>query len=145
MPHPRIEIDAAAPDAQKVMARLDAYVSSLGLEAPLLELVRYRASQVNGCALCLDMHSRDARAAGESEHRLFVLSAWREAPLFTARERAALGWTEAVTRVSDGQVPDAVYQEVRPHFTDEELAALTLAVIAINGWNRLAVSLRMVP
>src|SRR5688500_16550441 len=109
MSHPRIEIESVAPDAVGVMSRLDVYVGGLGVEPGLMELIRYRASQINGCALCLEMHSRDARAGGESEQRLFVLSAWRETPYFTPRERAALSWTEAVTRVSDGNVPDSVY------------------------------------
>jgi len=102
-------------------------------------------SQINGCAYCIDMHSKDARAEGESEQRLYALSAWRETPFFTDRERAALAWTEAVTLISDGHVPDAVYEEVRQRFSDEELVNLTLTVIRINGWNRLAIAFRAVP
>ena len=113
-----------------------------GFDERLLDLVRMRASQVNGCAYCLDMHSKDARAAGETEQRLYGLSAWEEAPYYTPRERAALAWTEAVTRVADTHVPDAVYEEVRPHFTDKELVDLTYAVMAINAWNRLAIAFR---
>jgi AhpD family alkylhydroperoxidase len=104
-----------------------------------------RASQINGCAYCLDMHSKDARAAGETEQRLYTLDAWRETPFFTDRERAALAWTEALTLVSQTHVPDAVFEEVRPHFSDEELANLSLAVVAINGWNRLMIAFRAVP
>jgi AhpD family alkylhydroperoxidase len=115
------------------------------LELSLIELVKMRASQINGCAYCIDMHSKDARAEGESEHRLYALSAWRETPFFTDRERAALAWTEAVTLVADGHVPDEVYDEVRPQFSDEELVNLTMAVVTINGWNRLAVAFRAVP
>jgi AhpD family alkylhydroperoxidase len=113
-----------------------------GLETNLLDLVRLRASQINGCAYCIDMHSKDLRAEGESEQRLYLLDAWREAPFDSDRERAALAWTEAVTLVADGHVPDEVYDEVRRHFTDDELARLTLAVVAINGWNRFAIAFR---
>jgi AhpD family alkylhydroperoxidase len=107
--------------------------------------VKMRASQINGCAFCLDMHSKDARAAGETEQRLYALDAWRETPFFTDRERAALAWTEAVTRVSETHVPDEIYETVRQHFTEKELVDLTLAIVAINGWNRLAISFRSVP
>jgi AhpD family alkylhydroperoxidase len=118
------------------------YVHECGLEASLLELVRMRASQINGCAYCLDMHSKDARAAGETEQRLYLLSAWREAPCYTARERAALAWTEALTLIAEDQVPDAVYDEARQYFSEQELVNLSVAVVAINGWNRLAISFR---
>ncbi|MGH7023823.1 MAG: carboxymuconolactone decarboxylase family protein, partial [Caulobacteraceae bacterium] len=117
--------------------------SSLG--SPLLNLVKTRASQINGCAHCLDMHTKDARAEGESEQRLYALDAWRETPYFDARERAALEWTEAVTRVADTHVPDGVYEQVKEHFSEEELVDLTLAVALINMWNRLNVSFRTVP
>jgi AhpD family alkylhydroperoxidase len=128
------------------MLALETFVKkSSKLEPPLLELVRMRASQINGCAFCLDMHSKDARAAGESEQRLYTLNAWRETPFFTDRERAALEWTEAVTLVAGEHVPDAVYEEVRRHFSDEELVNLTLAVVTINGWNRLSIAFRAVP
>ena len=116
-----------------------------GLEKPLLELVRLRASQINGCAYCIDMHTKDARAAGETEQRLYGLDAWREAPYYSARERAALEWTEAVTLVVDEHVPDRVYDTVRAHFSEKELADLTVAVVAVNAWNRLAIALRAVP
>src|SRR6478672_6660137 len=129
----RIDYKQVAPDGYRMMLGLEAYVRSSGIEHPLLELVKTRVSQINGCAFCLDMHTQDARAAGETEQRLYALSAWRETPFFTDRERSALAWTEAVTRL-DGHVPDAVYDEVRPHFTDKELADLTWAVVAINGW-----------
>jgi len=118
---------------------------SSGLEPALLELVKMRASQINGCAYCLDMHSKDARAAGESEQRLYVLDAWREASFYSARERAALEWAEAVTRVMDTHVPDEVHERVAQHFDEQELLALTLAVVAINSWNRLAISSRVEP
>jgi len=111
----------------------------------MLELIKIRGSQINGCAYCLDMHTKDARALGETEQRIYALNAWRETPFFSERERAALEWTEAVTRVSDGQVPDAVYDAVARHFTEAELVALTFAVVAINSWNRLAIAFRAVP
>ncbi len=114
-----------------------------GLEPLLLELVKMRASQINGCAFCLDMHTKDARAMGETEQRLYLLPAWRETELYSERERAALAWTEALTEIADERVPDEVYAAVRPHFTDDELAYLTLAVVAINSFNRFNVALRM--
>lgn len=142
---PRIDYAKVAPGAVRAMRGLETYVHDSGLEQGLLELVKTRASQLNACAYCLDMHTKDARAAGETEQRLYALNAWRETPFYTARERAALAWTEAVTLVSDSHVPDAVYDEARGQFTEEELVQLTMAVIAINGWNRLAVSMRTVP
>jgi AhpD family alkylhydroperoxidase len=114
-------------------------------EESLLNLVRLRASQINGCAYCLDMHWKDLRALEETEQRLYSLSAWAECPYYTARERAALAWTESVTLVADGQVPDRVYDRVRPHFSEKELADLTLALAAINAWNRLSIAARLVP
>lgn len=141
---PRLNYANVAPEPLKAMYGLEAYLRGCGLEHGLLELVKTRASQLNGCAFCLDMHTQDARAAGETEQRLYALSAWRETPFFTARERAALAWTEAVTTL-DGHVPDAAYEEVRSHFSDKELADLTWAVVAINGWNRVAIGLRAVP
>ena len=114
-----------------------------GLEPKLQELVKMRASQINGCAFCLDMHTKDARAMGETEQRLYLLPAWRETELYTERERAALAWTEALTEIADERVPDEVYAEVRPHFTDDELAYLTLAVVAINSFNRFNIAMRM--
>jgi AhpD family alkylhydroperoxidase len=142
---PRIDHRKAAPGAINAMLGLEKYVSQSRLEPSLLELIRFRASQINGCAYCLDMHSKDARARGESEQRLYALSAWRETPFFTDRERAALEWTEAITLISEGHAPDAVYEEVRKRFTEEELVNLTLAIVAINGWNRLAIGFRAVP
>lgn len=141
----RIDITKAAPEAYQAMAGLGKYVRQSGLEQPLLELVRMRSSQINGCAFCLDMHSKDARAAGETEQRLYALNAWRETPLYTERERAALAWTEAVTLVSQSHVPDEVYEFVRKQFSEKELVDLTLAIAEINAWNRIAISLRAVP
>ena len=131
--------------AMRAMFGLGRYLDQSGLEESLLELVRTRASQINGCAYCLDMHIKDARARGESEQRLYLLDAWRECPIYSERERAALLWTEAVTLIADDRVPDAVYEEVRKSFSDNELLALTMAVIAINAWNRLNIALRTGP
>ena len=141
----RIDYANVAPDGAKAMWALENYVHSCGLEASLLELVKFRASQINGCAYCIDMHTKDARARGETEQRLYALSAWRETPFFTDRERAALAWTEAVTNVAQTNVPDNIYELAREHFSDKELVDLTMAIVAINGWNRLAVSFRKVP
>jgi AhpD family alkylhydroperoxidase len=138
----RIDYSAAPPGAMRAMMGLEDYVRGCGLEAALLELVRLRASHINGCAYCIDMHTKDARARGESEQRLYLLDAWRESPFYTERERAALEWTEAVTLVTEGHVPDEVYERVRGQFEEVELANLTLAVVAINGWNRLCISFR---
>ena len=118
------------------------YVNSSGLDHRLLELVKMRTSQLDGCAYCIDMHTKDARAAGETEQRLYLLDAWRETPLYSERERAALEWTEAVTRVADSYVPDEVFAAAREHFSEEELVNLTIAVIATNGWNRLMIAFR---
>ena len=142
---PRIEYAKVATAGIEAMRGLESYVRRSGLEPALLELVKLRASQINGCAYCIDMHTKDARARGESEQRLYALSAWRETPFFSDRERAALAWTEAVTRIADGHAPDEVFELVRKHFHDKELVDLTLAVVAINGWNRLAISFRAVP
>jgi AhpD family alkylhydroperoxidase len=139
---PRMKDITKYPGALKAMMGLQNYVNECGLEHSLMELVKMRASQINGCAYCLDMHSKDARAAGETEQRLYLLDAWREAPFYSERERAALEWTEAVTLVRDGHVPDDVYESVREHFSEEELVNLTLAVVAINGWNRIQISFR---
>jgi|SRR5436190_13023158 len=133
----------AAPDAFKAMLALSAATKNSGLEPKLLELVKIRASQINGCAYCLDMHTQDARALGETEQRINLLAAWREAPFYTDRERAALSWTEAVTRIADTHVPDDVYDEVRAHFSEKETVDLNWAVVAINAWNRIAVSFRI--
>src|SRR6266700_798198 len=130
---PRLDVQNIAPQAYRAMAGLEAYIRNSGLEPSLLELIKLRASQINGCAYCIDMHTKDARAGGETEQRLYGLTAWRETPFYTDRERAALAWTEAVTLVSDGPVPDALYQEARRHFSEKELVDLTLALIAINA------------
>jgi AhpD family alkylhydroperoxidase len=140
----RIDYQKITPDAVRAMYGLGKYLAACGLEPSLLELVKLRASQLNGCAYCLDMHSQDARAQGEAEQRLYTLSAWRETPFFSERERAALAWTEAVTHISGG-VSDALYAEARQHFDEKELTDLTWAVVAINSWNRVAISLRAVP
>lgn len=141
---PRIDYRKIAPEALQALWGVERYVHGSKIERPLLELVKLRASMINGCAYCVDMHSKDARAAGESEQRLYAVSVWREAPFFTPRERAALAWTEAVTLVSAGHVPDEVYQDVREYFDERELIDLTMAVIAINAWNRLAIAFRAV-
>ena len=138
----RIDYTRAAPDAFKALLATEREVHRSGLEASLLELVKMRASQINGCAYCLDMHSKDARAAGETEQRLYLLNAWREAPFYSDRERAALAWTEAVTRIGEAGVSDALFDAVRQHFDDKGIVDLTLAVIAINGWNRMAIAFR---
>jgi AhpD family alkylhydroperoxidase len=138
----RIDYRRVFPEALRAMIGLEGAVRESGLEPALLELVRMRASQLNGCAYCLDMHSKDARARGESEQRLYVLSAWREAPLYSDRERAALAWCEALTLLPGSGAPDAVFEEVAGHFDEEQIVALTLAIVAINGWNRFAVGLR---
>ena len=141
----RIDPAKVAPGAYHAMLGLEQYLHQSGLETPLLLITKLRASQVNGCAYCIDMHWKDLRAIGETEQRLYGLDAWRESPYYTDRERAALAWTEAVTVITDGHVSDEVYDEVRPHFSERELADLTLAVATINAWNRLAISLRAEP
>ncbi len=130
-------------DAGRAMLTLQRAVEASGLEHSLLELVKIRASQINGCAYCIDMHTKDARAAGETEQRIYALSAWHEAPFFTARERAALAWTDAVTLVADTHVPDDVHERVRAVIDEPDLVALTWALVAINGWNRLAIAFRL--
>jgi len=141
----RLDYRSAAPKAMAAMAELERQVRSTDLGKPLLELVRARASQINGCAYCLDMHTKDARAEGETEQRLYMLSVWRETSIFTERERSALAWTEAITRIADGAISDAVYQDALRYFGEKALVDLTLAVIAINGWNRLAIAFQMKP
>jgi AhpD family alkylhydroperoxidase len=131
--------------AYRAMRGLGAAVKESGLERSLLELVKVRVSQLNGCGYCIDMHTKDARAAGEAEQRLYLLPVWREAPVYSERERAALAWAEAVTRLGEGGVPDAVYDRAKAAFSDSELVALTLAVVEINGWNRFAISFNAVP
>src|SRR5574337_2114653 len=138
----RIDYPNVWPQAIEAMLGLERAVHESALEPELLELVKMRASQLNGCAYCLDMHSKDARAAGETDQRLHVLAAWREAPFYSARERAALAWAEAVTLLSTNDLPDALYEEVRAQFDDKTMVDLTLAIIAINGWNRLAIGFR---
>ncbi len=130
----------AAPGAYKAMLDLEQYVRGSGLEHSLFELVKTRASQINGCAYCLDMHTKAARAAGETEQQLYLLPAWREAPFYSARERAALAWTEAVTQLGPHGVSNELYRATREHFDGKALVDLTMAIIAINGWNRLAVA-----
>ena len=142
---PRINIKSASPGALNAMLGLEAYLGQCGLDATLLDLIKLRVSQINGCAYCIDMHWKDLRAAGETEQRLYGLDAWRESPYYTERERAALAWAEAVTRVTEGHVPDEVFEEAHRHFNDEELANLTLGVVAINGWNRLSIAYRTTP
>ena len=141
----RIDFYTSSPDAIKAMLGLEKRINACALEKPLVELVRLRASQINGCAYCMDMHSADARKAGEDERRMATLVAWRETPFFSARERAALAWTEAVTLVSSSHVPDAVWDAVQPHFSPEEITDLTLLVVAINGWNRFSIAFRKMP
>jgi len=140
---PRANYQKAAPEVYQSMLASHATVGKSGLPGGLVDLVYYRVSQINGCAFCLDMHSKDLRARGETEQRLYLVSAWREAAhLYDARERAALAWAEAVTRLVDQEVPEEVYEEAKAQFSDAELAQLTLAVVAINGWNRLSIAFR---
>jgi AhpD family alkylhydroperoxidase len=141
----RIDLMHVNPGVIKAMLGLERQIRQAGLDRALLDLVRMRASQINGCAYCLDMHSKDARASGETEQRLYGLDAWRETPYYSERERAALEWTEALTLVAETRVPDDVYERVRAQFSEDELVHLTLAVVAINGWNRLNVAARTVP
>jgi AhpD family alkylhydroperoxidase len=142
---PRLDLFKAAPGPLKAMLALQDHVNNSGLEHSLQELVKTRASQINGCAFCLHMHTRDARAAGELEERLYLLNAWRESPLYNERERAALGYTEALTRLSEtANVPDDVYNALKASFTEDEMVELTLAINAINAWNRFNVAFRTV-
>jgi AhpD family alkylhydroperoxidase len=141
----RIDFTNVNPGILQAMLGLERQVRHAGFDSKLLDLVRMRASQINGCAYCLDMHSKDARANGETEQRLYGLEAWRETPYYSERERAALEWTESLTLVSETHVPDDVFERVRKQFSDDELAHLSLAIVAINGWNRLNVAARTVP
>lgn len=141
----RLDFAAADKETYRVMAAVETHIAKGTLDHLLKELVRLRASQINGCAFCLDMHVADARKAGESERRLATVSAWRETPFFTDKERAALEWTESVTLLADSRVPDAVWEAVRPHFSDAELIELTLLITSINSWNRFAVAFRKMP
>jgi AhpD family alkylhydroperoxidase len=142
---PRLNYAKAAPGTYDAMDALDQYVGQCGLERALILLVQLRASQINGCAYCIDMHWKDLRAIDEKEQRLYSLDAWRECPYYTDRERAALAWTDAVTLITSGHVPDALYEEVRRQFNEKELSDLTLVVAAINAWNRLSIAGRIVP
>jgi AhpD family alkylhydroperoxidase len=142
---PRLKYSEIVPEASRHLDKTWAYITHSGLEASLIDLVCLRASQINGCGYCIDMHTKDARARGESEQRLYGLSVWRETPYYTDRERAALAWTEAVTRVSESRVPDEVYEQARQHFTEEELVKLNLTVVIINAYNRFAIAFRTVP
>lgn len=142
---PRIDAHVTTPEAYQTMLALEGYLDRCGLERSLIELVKLRASQINGCAYCIDMHTKDARAAGETEQRLYLLDAWRESPFYSARERAALAWAESVTRVSETHVPDEVYEDARRHFSEKELVDLNWVVVAINAWNRLAIPFRTPP
>ncbi len=147
MSSPRIDYRKASPGAVLAMLALEKHVAASTIEKPLYELVKIRASQLNGCAFCLDMHTKDARAAGETEQRLHALAAWRETPFFTARERAALAWTEALTLIASerppGTIRDALFDDVRAQFDEKEVVDLTIGVNAINGWNRIAVAFRL--
>jgi AhpD family alkylhydroperoxidase len=141
----RFDYARVAPGAYRAMAGLEHYLHESGLEENLLHLIKLRASQINGCAYCLDMHWKDLKSIGETDQRLYELNAWEEGPFYSDRERAALAWTEAVTRVADSHVPDEIYERVRQHFSEKEMADLTLAVATINAWNRLAISARTTP
>jgi AhpD family alkylhydroperoxidase len=142
---PRLDFYKAAPDTIKALLALENQVRASGLEPSLFELVKIRASQINGCAFCINMHTQDARKQGETEQRIYLLDAWREAPVYTDRERAALAWTDAVTLVSENHVPDDVYEQVRAQFSEAEMVNLTMLVGAINAWNRIAISFRAIP
>jgi AhpD family alkylhydroperoxidase len=141
----RINEAKIPPEAAKAMWELENYVRNCGLEPSLLELVKFRASQINGCAYCIDMHTKDARLEGETEQRLYLLNAWREATIYSAPERAALAWAEAVTKLENGYVPDEVYAQAREHFDEHQLMKLTLAVVGINGWNRFNIAFNNPP
>ena len=142
---PRMNYFQAAPETMKALMALEEQIQSTGIEKSLIELIKIRASQINGCAFCINMRTQDARKRGETEQRLYLLNAWREAPAYTDRERAALAWTEAVTLISETHAPDDVYNEVRAHFSEAETVNLTMLIATINSWNRLAISFRAVP
>ena len=142
---PRMNFYQAAPDTIKALSALESQVQASGLEQSLIELVKTRASQINGCAFCINMHTQDARKHGETEARLYLLDAWQETPVYTERERAALAWTEAVTLISQTRAPDDVYEAVREQFSESETVNLTMLIATINAWNRLAISFRAVP
>jgi AhpD family alkylhydroperoxidase len=138
----RLNPYAAAPETMNLVAAIEPQIAASGLEASLIELVKTRASQINGCAFCIHMHTKDARAHGETEERLYLLNAWRESPLYTDRERAALAWTEALTLISETHAPDDVYEELRKHFNETETVNLTVLIGVINTWNRIAIGVR---
>ena len=142
---PRMNFYQAAPESIKALTAVEMQIQSSGLEQSLIELVRTRASQINGCAFCINMHTQDARKHGETEQRLYLLNAWREAPVYTDRERTALAWTEAVTLISETHAPDDAYEELRKHFSEAEAVNLTILIGTINAWNRLAIAFRAVP
>jgi len=142
---PRFDYQKASPEAIHAMYQLQRYVSNSGLDPKLHELIKIRASQMNGCAYCIDMHTKDARALGETEQRIYALMAWRETSFYTEQERAALAWTEALTNIQQGHAPDDVYEEVSRYFAEAELMNLTLAITTINTWNRIALGFRVVP
>jgi AhpD family alkylhydroperoxidase len=141
---PRMNFYQAAPETIKALSAVEARIAASGLEKSLIELVKTRASQINGCAFCINMHTQDARKLGETEQRLYMLSAWRESPLYTDRERAALAWTDAVTLIADTHAPDDLYEELRAHFSEAEMVNLTMLIGAINAWNRIAISFRAI-
>jgi AhpD family alkylhydroperoxidase len=142
---PRIDYTKLSPGGYKAMLGLELYLNHSSLEKKLLHMIKLRVSQINGCAFCLDMHWKDLQASGESEQRMYSLDAWRETDYYSDRERAALAWAEAVTKVTEGHVPDEVFEATRQHFSEQEMADLTFAVVAINGWNRLSIAFRVVP
>jgi len=141
----RLDFYTASPDVLKAMIALETATNKLGIDPVLMELIKLRASQINGCAFCVDMHSADMRKAGETERRIAAVAVWREAPFFTPAERAALAWTEALTRLSDTHAPDAAYQELAAHFSPKQMVDITLAINTINSWNRLSVGFRKLP
>jgi len=141
----RLDYTKASPEAYKAMVQMEGVVRRSGIDPKLLELMKIRASQLNGCAYCIDMHTKDARFKGENEQRIYALDAWRETPFYTEKERAALAWTEALTNIQTGHAPEAVYQELSRNFSEEERVNLTLAITTINAWNRIAIGFRLVP
>jgi AhpD family alkylhydroperoxidase len=142
---PRIAFNKYSPNALGALLALEKHLKSSSIEATLLHLIKLRASEINGCAYCIDMHSKDARAGGDTEMRMYALNAWRETPFFTPRERAALAWTEALTLISENHAPDELYEATRKEFSENELVDLTYAIATINAWNRLAIAMRAVP
>lgn len=138
----RLDYGKVAPEGIRGLLQIEKYIAQSDLDPVIFELVKMRASQINGCAFCLDMHSKDARANGETEQRLYVLNAWREAPFYSEKERAALEWTEALTLISEHEISDELYEEISSHFTEKEMMALTMTIVGINGWNRLAIAFR---